>query len=159
MEFEALKFHLTVTFRNSTTCGRFFDLFWHLIINDKTTSLIKTNSLIFLSFTLCTQYTALAPCCGGSNRPRKHTHRQFFNYEISTDKSFLVNIIVKKVKFSELRDHHQSIPPRNLGKKERKLPLLFTQCKCNPTTTTTTIRRFKRQFATEQVSRRNEIES
>ena len=55
----------------------------------------------------------------------------------------------EKVKFSELRDHHQSIPRQILPVKKNCHPL-FTRCKSNTTTTTTTTtRRFKRHFAIE----------
>ena len=56
----------------------------------------------------------------------------------------------EKVKFFELRDHHQSIPRQKLPveKKNKSWHPLFTRCKCNTTTTTTT-RRFKRHFAIE----------
>ena len=71
----------------------------------------------------------------------------------------------EKVKFSELRERHQSIPRQILPlekknkkqktknkknkKKTKSCHPLFTRCKCNTTTTTTTTRRFKRHFAIE----------
>ena len=72
-------------------------------------------------------------------------------------------VIVKKVKFSKLGNYHQSIPRQNLppetkkNKKTKNCHSLFTQCKCNLTTTTT--RRFKRHFDIEWVPKQNEIES